>query len=64
VPAHVIVPRLFTPAADDGTHKMVFRYGEDLSPNDLATDRAVLMAGHISHSTLDYTRLGVGVTGS
>ena len=58
VPAHVVVPRLFSPAADDGTHRMMFRYGEDHSPEGLLTDRAVLMAGDISHSVLDYRRLG------
>lgn len=58
VPAHVVIPRLFSPAADDGTHRMVFRYGEDLSPAGLLTDRAALAQGLISHSLLDYTRLG------
>ncbi|MFA5262294.1 MAG: 5'/3'-nucleotidase SurE [Opitutaceae bacterium] len=59
VPAHVIIPRLFSPADDDGTHRMVFRYGDDLSPTNLLTDRAALSKGLISHSILDYTRLGV-----
>jgi 5'-nucleotidase len=59
VPAQVVVPRLFSPAADDGTHRLIFRLGEDLSPAGLATDRAALAAGCISHTVLDYTRLGV-----
>lgn len=58
VPAQVIVPGLFSPAADDGTHRLVFRYGDDLSPAGLVTDRKVLAAGEISHSVLDYKRLG------
>jgi 5'-nucleotidase len=58
VPAQVIVPGLFSPADDDGTHRLVFRYGEDLSPPGLVTDRTVLAAGHISHTVLDYTKLG------
>jgi len=59
VPARVVVPGLFSPAADDGTHRLVFHLGDDLSPKELLTDRAALAAGFISHSVLDYTRLGV-----
>jgi 5'/3'-nucleotidase len=59
VPAHMLVPRLFTPQADDGTHRLIFRMGEDVSPTGLRTDRAALAAGAISHTVLDYTRLGV-----
>ncbi len=58
VPAQVIVPRLFSPAADDGTHRLIFRLGEDLSPATPLTDRAALAAGQISHTVLDYARLG------
>ena len=59
VPARVVVPGLFTPAQDDGTHRLVFRLGDDLSPPEPLTDRAALAAGFISHSVLDYKRLGV-----
>ena len=59
VPARVIVPGLFSPAADDGTHRLVFRLGDDLSPSEPLTDRAALAKGFISHTVLDYTRLGV-----
>ncbi len=58
VPAQVVVPGLFSPADDDGTHRLIFRLGEDLSPASPLTDRTALAAGHISHSVLDYTRLG------
>lgn len=58
VPAQVIVPRLFSPAADDGTHRLIFRHGDDLSPASPLTDRAALAGGHISHTVLDYARLG------
>lgn len=58
VPARVVVPGLFTPANDDGTHRLIFRLGDDLSPPDLLTDRAALAAGCISHSVLDYRQLG------
>lgn len=57
VPARVIVPGLFSPAADDGTHRFVFADAIDQSPTDLVTDKATVAAGHISHSVLDYSRL-------
>jgi 5'-nucleotidase len=59
VPARVVVPGLFSAAADDGTHRLIFRLGEDLSPPEPLTDRAALAGGFISHSVLDYRRLGV-----
>jgi 5'-nucleotidase len=58
VPARVVVPGLFTPAADDGTHRLIFRLGDDLSPTEPMTDRAALTAGFISHTVLDYKTLG------
>ncbi|MCR6657462.1 MAG: 5'/3'-nucleotidase SurE [Opitutus sp.] len=58
VPARVIVQGLFGPAADDGTHRFVFNLGEDTSPSEPPTDRAALQAGEISHTVLDYTKLG------
>jgi 5'-nucleotidase len=58
VPARLLVPGLFTPQADDGTHRLIFRIGEDLSPAEPLSDRAALAAGWISHTVLDYTRLG------
>ncbi|MEY4488911.1 MAG: hypothetical protein RIQ79_1419 [Verrucomicrobiota bacterium] len=57
VPARVIVPGLFSPAADDGTHRFVFANVIDRSPPGIVTDKATVAAGHISHSVLDYTRL-------
>ncbi|HEU5079428.1 MAG TPA: 5'/3'-nucleotidase SurE [Opitutaceae bacterium] len=58
-PARVIIPQLFGPAADDGTHRFVFRLGHDISPPESKTDRAALLAGKISHTVLDYRALGV-----
>jgi 5'-nucleotidase len=58
VPARMIIPGLFGPAQDDGTHRFVFHLGQDLSPAEPLTDRAALAQGCISHSVLDYTRLG------
>jgi 5'-nucleotidase len=59
VPARMIVPGLFSPAQDDGTHRFVFNLGLDRSPPEPLTDRAALAHGFISHSVLDYTRLGL-----
>jgi 5'-nucleotidase len=60
IPARVIVPGLFSPQADDGTHRFVFKLGDDISPADgPPTDRTALNAGHISHSVLDYSKLGL-----
>lgn len=58
VPARVVVPGLFSPAGDDGTHRLIFRLGDDLSPPELLTDRMALNAGCISHTVLDYKKLG------
>lgn len=58
IPARVVVPGLFSAAGDDGTHRLIFRLGEDLSPTEPLTDRAALAAGYISHSVLDYRKLG------
>jgi len=60
VPARVIIPGLFSPADDDGTHRFVFKLGADVSPaTGPLTDRAALKAGQISHTVLDYTKLGM-----
>ncbi len=58
VPARLVTAGLFSPAADDGTHRFIFQSGTDVSPAAPLTDRAALDAGHISHTVLDYTRLG------
>lgn len=58
VPARVVLPKLFSAQADDGTHRLVFHQGCDVSPSEPLTDRAALMAGCISHSVLDYSKLG------
>lgn len=57
VPARVVVPGLFSPAADDGTHRFVFSDAIDRSPAGLVTDKAAVAGGKISHSVLDYTRI-------
>lgn len=59
IPARVIVPGLFSAAADDGTHRLIFRLGDDLSPPEPLTDRAALAGGYISHTVLDYRKLGL-----
>jgi 5'-nucleotidase len=58
VPARVVIPGLFSPAQDDGTHHFVFQLGEDVSPEAPLTDRAALAGKFISHTVLDYSQLG------
>lgn len=58
VPARNLVPGLFTPQDEEGAHRLIFTSGEDVSPDGLPTDRSALLAGFISHSVLDYTKLG------
>jgi 5'-nucleotidase len=58
VPARLMLPGLFSPQADDGTHRLIFKFGDDLSPQSPLTDRAALDAGFISHTVLDFSRLG------
>lgn len=64
VPARVIVPGLFGPADDDGTHRFIFKLGNDISPPEPLTDRAAIENGIISHTVLDYAALGTTVTSS
>ena len=59
IPARVVIPGLFSPQADDGTHRFVFKLGQDISDPDPLTDRSALAAGQISHTILDYTKLGM-----
>jgi 5'-nucleotidase len=58
VPAQVILQGLFSPQAADGTHRLVFKLGDDTSPAAPLTDRAALDAGFISHTVLDFSKLG------
>jgi 5'-nucleotidase len=58
VPAHNILPRLFGPADAEGIHRFDFTPGRDLTPPDLPSDVAAVADGAISHTVLDYRRLG------
>ncbi len=58
IPARVVIPGLFSPQADDGTHRFVFKLGDDVSAPEPLTDRTALATGYISHTLLDYTKLG------
>lgn len=58
VPAQVHVPGLFSPAADDGSHRLVWGSIIDVSPAEPLTDVRCLEQGAISHTVLDYRRLG------
>lgn len=59
VPAHFFVPGLFTAADDQGRHRLVWAEGEDVSPPELLTDLKCVETGFISHSVLDYRKLGL-----
>jgi 5'-nucleotidase len=58
VPAKVHVPGLFSPAADDGSHRLLWGKIHDVSPPEPLTDIKCLEQGQISHTVLDYRRLG------
>jgi 5'-nucleotidase len=58
VPARVILPGLFSPQAEDGTHRLVFKLGIDVSDSGAPTDQAALDEGFISHTVLDFSKLG------
>ena len=58
VPAHFFVPGLFTAADDQGRHQLIWTEGQDVSPPELLTDLKCVESGFISHSLLDYRRLG------
>jgi 5'-nucleotidase len=58
VPAHFFVPGLFTAADEEGRHKLIWTQGEDVSPPELLTDLKAVEADYISHTVLDYRKLG------
>ena len=58
IPARVMLPGLFSPQAANGTHRLVFKLGDDTSPPSPLTDNAALEAGFISHTVLDFAKLG------
>jgi len=58
VPAHFSVPGLFSPADDQGRHQLIWTKGNDVSPPGLITDLKCIESGCISHSILDYRKLG------
>ena len=60
VPAQFFVPGLFSPADDDGTHRLIWSVGKDVSPPGTLTDLQCIAACKISHTVLDYRKLGHG----
>ncbi len=52
------VPGLFSPPDADGRHKLIWTQGEDVSPPEPLTDLKCLESGCISHTVLDYRKLG------
>jgi 5'-nucleotidase len=60
VPARLFVPGLFSPADDNGSHRLVWCLGQDVSPPEPLTDLKCVASGCISHTVLDYRKLGHG----
>lgn len=58
VPAQFFVPGLFTAADQEGRHRLIWTEGEDVSPPEPLTDLKCIERGWISHTVLDYRRLG------
>lgn len=60
VPAHFFVPGLFTAADEEGRHKLIWTAGEDVSPPEPLTDLRCVESDRISHTVLDFRKLGHG----
>lgn len=58
VPARFFAPGLFSPPDSNGRHKLIWCQGEDVSPPEPLTDLACIHGGAISHTVLDYRKLG------
>ena len=58
VPARTLLPGLFSPRDADGAHRLVFKIGDSLPQQGEETDRSALEAGPISHTVLDFSKLG------
>jgi 5'-nucleotidase len=58
IPARIMSRGLFSARTGDGAHTFMFKLGENVSPEPLMTDLAALDAGYISHTVLDYSKLG------
>ena len=58
VPAQYFVPGLFSPADADSHHQLIWCIGEDASPAEPLTDLQCVESGCISHTVLDYRKLG------
>lgn len=58
VPARTLMPGLFRPKGDAGHYELAFRLGDDAHAPGVQTDRQALDAGHISHTVLDFSKLG------
>lgn len=52
------VPGLFSPPDAEGRHRLIWTQGEDVSPPEPLTDLKCLESGWISHTVLDYRKLG------
>jgi 5'-nucleotidase len=56
--AQFFVPGLFSPADADGRHKLIWCEGENVSPPEPLNDITCVESGSISHSIVDYRKLG------
>ena len=58
VPAQFFAPGLFSAADDEGRHRLIWTEGENVSPPAPLNDLACVEQGQISHTVLDYRKLG------
>ncbi|MBE36826.1 MAG: 5'/3'-nucleotidase SurE [Opitutaceae bacterium] len=58
VPATMLMPGFFTAADANGMHKLLWTEANDISPHEPLTDVRCVSEKHISHSILDYRKLG------
>lgn len=58
VPAQILMPGFFSKADANNLHQLKWTNGEDVSPTEPLTDVRCVAAKHISHTVLDYRKLG------
>jgi 5'-nucleotidase len=58
VPATMLMPGFFTAADANGMHSLMWTEANDISPEEPLTDVRCVAEKHISHSILDYRKLG------
>lgn len=58
VPATMMMPGFFTKADANGMHSLMWTEANDISPEEPLTDVRCVAQKYISHSVLDYRKLG------